>query len=33
LWPFGTFNGYLVYFPRFGMLYHEQSGNPAEGSF
>jgi hypothetical protein len=23
----------LVYFPRFGMLYQEKSGNPAIGSF
>jgi hypothetical protein len=37
---FGTFNGYLVYFSRFGMLCHEKSGNPRddqwqlqEGSF
>jgi hypothetical protein len=36
LWPFGLFFGHLVYFvviwyisPRFGMLYHEKSGNPA----
>jgi hypothetical protein len=28
LWPFGTFYGYLVYFSRFGILRHEQSGNP-----
>jgi hypothetical protein len=26
--PFGIFYGYLVYFPRFGMLYQEKSGNP-----
>jgi hypothetical protein len=26
--PFGIFSGYLVYFPRFGMLQHEKSGNP-----
>jgi hypothetical protein len=25
---FGTFGGHLVYFPRFGMLYQEKSGNP-----
>jgi hypothetical protein len=30
LWPFGIFFGYFVYFSRFGMLYHEKSGNPAE---
>jgi hypothetical protein len=24
-----AFNGYLVYFYRFGMLYLEKSGNPA----
>jgi hypothetical protein len=28
LWPFGIFCGHLVYFPRFGMLYLEKSGNP-----
>jgi hypothetical protein len=28
LWPFVVFNGYLKYFPRFGMLYQEKSGNP-----
>jgi hypothetical protein len=27
--PFGIFNGHLVYFPHFGMLYHDKSGNPA----
>jgi hypothetical protein len=26
---FGIFCGHLVYFPRFGILYHEKSGNPA----
>jgi hypothetical protein len=26
--PFGLFCGHLVYFPRFGILYHEKSGNP-----
>jgi hypothetical protein len=25
----GIFCGNLAYFPRFGILYHEQSGNPA----
>jgi hypothetical protein len=36
-WPFGIFCGHLVYlvaiwyiFPRFGMLYQETSGNPAD---
>jgi hypothetical protein len=29
LWPFGIFYGNLVYFPRFGFLDQEQSGNPA----
>jgi hypothetical protein len=29
LWPFDIFFGYLVYFTRFGTLYHEKSGNPA----
>jgi hypothetical protein len=28
-WPFGTFRGQFVYFPRFGMLCLEESGNPA----
>jgi hypothetical protein len=27
LGPFGKFNGHLVYFSRFGMLYQEKSGN------
>jgi hypothetical protein len=27
LWTFGIFCGNLVYFSRFGMLYHEKSGN------
>jgi hypothetical protein len=27
--PFGIFCGYLVYFPHFGMLHQEKSGNPA----
>jgi hypothetical protein len=30
LLPFGIFYGYLVYFPRFGMLYQEKSGNPVD---
>jgi hypothetical protein len=30
--PFGLFCGHLVYFPRFGMLYHEKSGNPDRNS-
>jgi hypothetical protein len=29
LWPFGIFCGNLVYFPRFGILEQEKSGNPA----
>jgi ABC-type dipeptide/oligopeptide/nickel transport system permease component len=28
LWLFYLFCGHLVYFPRFGMLYQEKSGNP-----
>jgi hypothetical protein len=28
LWPFGIFDGYLVYSSRFGMLYQEKYGNP-----
>jgi hypothetical protein len=27
-WPFDIFCGHLVYFHRFGILYHEKSGNP-----
>jgi hypothetical protein len=27
--PLGTFCGHLVYFPHFGMLHRETSGNPA----
>jgi hypothetical protein len=27
---FGIFHGHLVYFSRFGMLYPEKSGNPAQ---
>jgi hypothetical protein len=30
--PFGIFSGHLVYFPRFGMLYREKSGNPGHAS-
>jgi hypothetical protein len=26
----GTLNGYLVHFSRFGKLYQDQSGNPAQ---
>jgi hypothetical protein len=26
---FGSFYGCLLYFPHFGKLYHEKSGNPA----
>jgi hypothetical protein len=29
LWTFGIVRGNLVYFPRFGILYQEKSGNPA----
>jgi hypothetical protein len=29
LWSFGLFYGNLVYFPRFGILHLEKSGNPA----
>jgi hypothetical protein len=28
LWPFGIFCGHLEYFPHFGILYQEKSGNP-----
>jgi hypothetical protein len=28
LWPFHIYCGHLVYFPRFGTLYQEKSGNP-----
>jgi hypothetical protein len=28
LWPFDLFYSHLVYFPRFGMLHQEKSGNP-----
>jgi hypothetical protein len=28
LWSFGIVFRNLVYFPRFGILYHEKSGNP-----
>jgi hypothetical protein len=27
---FGIFGGNLVYFPRFGMLHQENSGNPGD---
>jgi hypothetical protein len=30
--PLGIFCSYLVYFPPFGKLYQEKSGNPAGGS-
>jgi hypothetical protein len=29
LWPFGTFCGHFGIFFPFGILYQEQSGNPA----
>jgi hypothetical protein len=32
LWIFGIVRGNLVYFPRFGILYQEKSGNPATNS-
>jgi hypothetical protein len=28
LWTFGILCGTLVYFPHFGMLHQEKSGNP-----
>jgi hypothetical protein len=36
LWPFALFYGslvyfvviYVIYYPHFGILYHEKSGNP-----
>jgi hypothetical protein len=28
-WPFDTYNGYLVHFSCFSILYQEKSGNPA----
>jgi hypothetical protein len=31
LWAFGIFCGNLLYFPRFGILHQEKSGNPGEG--
>jgi hypothetical protein len=31
-WPFGIFCGHLVFFPRFGILYREKSGNPVPNS-
>jgi hypothetical protein len=30
LWPFGIVCGHLAFFPRFGMMYQEKSGNPAQ---
>jgi hypothetical protein len=33
IWPFGIFWCHLVYFPRFGTLYHEKSGNPERDPF
>jgi hypothetical protein len=30
LWTFGKVRGNLVYFTRFGILYLEKSGNPAD---
>jgi hypothetical protein len=32
LWSFGIFYGHLVYFPRFGILNYEKSGNHDFGS-
>jgi hypothetical protein len=32
VWPFGICCCHFVYFPRFGILYHEKSGNPARHS-
>jgi hypothetical protein len=32
VWHFGKFCGHLVYFPRFGILYHGKSGNPGNHS-
>jgi hypothetical protein len=32
LWNFDALCGHLVYFPRFGILYHEKSGNPDPAS-
>jgi hypothetical protein len=31
LWTFGIVCGNLVYFPSFGILFKEKSGNPAGG--
>jgi hypothetical protein len=33
LWAFGIVRGNFVYFPHFGILYQEKSGNPADGHF
>jgi hypothetical protein len=33
LWPFGTFNGYLEYLTRFGMLYQENLATLDESRF
>jgi hypothetical protein len=33
LWTFGIFFGNLVYFPRFGTLWLDKSGNPGQSSF
>jgi hypothetical protein len=33
LLPFGIFCGHLVYFPSFGMLYQEKSGNTDQNKF
>jgi hypothetical protein len=32
LWPVGMFCGHVVYFPRFGKLHQEKSGNPGKKS-
>jgi hypothetical protein len=32
LWTFGIVRGILVFFPHFGILYQEKSGNPALGN-
>jgi hypothetical protein len=33
LCPCGVFNGQLVYFSRFGMLYQEKSGNTEANTY